>query len=1027
MVKRQKIQCMNTSDQSGFLKGSIVRLRLENFVTYDLIEFYPGPNLNMIIGPNGSGKSTFVCAICMGLGWNTSFLGRAKDVNEYIKFGSEMAHIEIELKGSDDEPNTIVSRVIHIDNTSTWELNGVSSSLKYVREKMNELNIQVDNLCHFLPQDKVCEFAQLTPEKLLRETERAVGDTEMLLQHEKLISLRASQKNDLSAKIMDQSQLENLNERQAIARRDVERFHEREVILKTIEILKFKIPFVQYSQARKAFYDFKGLRNEKKTELDKILKEYDPFFRKKTQIEATVNQYVAENNEIRNSLNYQKSALDSLILSFEEYDNSIKEICSEIRAEKRKEKERDQKIKELKETIAYMESRISDKPSENYMDDILDKLNEVNGHLKMVRKELQDLNIIIGEHMNRVKESKVALKQVQNKLDDLDNVREQRLQWLKQNDRDVFDAVIWLSNNRNKFKDHVYEPVYLEISVRDLKYADFLEACFQKNTYMAFTFLNRDDYLLFNRILVDSKEGCGRELRLHTAEFSNTSSPSLDMQKQPYISSELKQNFGMDGYLLDFLDGPSPVLNTLCHIANIHRIPVSINEISDECYRKLSRCVNSVNQLIFPVFISGKTHYTMRKSKYGRKDVSTVTKLVTKAQRFKTTVNAETKKILQQQIIDLELVIKKDEDSIQELRKTEESIKIRFNDEINRKNNLLKKKEDMEKEIKEWDRQVIRLEKTKETLYSLESFPNQYADNIKKLKEKMDEIVGQHSVSAIKLKDLILDAFQTTKDMVCASIREIQANANYVDVLEKNSEIVTKIDDIKKSYEELKQTTQNLKIIAADKLEIAQKNLEKVDEETRKEIENQMEQDMTEESLNEQINFEKMKLEFIYQTNPNVISQFEKREHDIKLLNERIKEYESRLQKVESDINDLRRIWEPRLDNIISKINCSFSEAFEYIGCVGEVRIGKSDEFDKWRIEILVKFRDNENLQLLTAQRQSGGERSVSTIFYLIAMQSISKVPFRVVDEINQGMDQKNERLVHAKLVDAMSKKNTSQ
>lgn len=34
-----------------------------------------------------------------------------------------------------------------------------------------------------------------------------------------------------------------------------------------------------------------------------------------------------------------------------------------------------------------------------------------------------------------------------------------------------------------------------------------------------------------------------------------------------------------------------------------------------------------------------------------------------------------------------------------------------------------------------------------------------------------------------------------------------------------------------------------------------------------------------------------------------------------------------------------------------------------------------------------VKFRQNEELQLLTAQRQSGGERSVSTILYLIALQ----------------------------------------
>ena len=49
--------------------GSIVRLKLENFVTYDSGEFFPGPSLNMVIGPNGTGKSTLVCAICIGLGW----------------------------------------------------------------------------------------------------------------------------------------------------------------------------------------------------------------------------------------------------------------------------------------------------------------------------------------------------------------------------------------------------------------------------------------------------------------------------------------------------------------------------------------------------------------------------------------------------------------------------------------------------------------------------------------------------------------------------------------------------------------------------------------------------------------------------------------------------------------------------------------------------------------------------------------------------------------------------------------------
>jgi structural maintenance of chromosomes protein 5 len=49
--------------------GSIVRVKLSNFVTYTSVEFNPGPSLNMVIGPNGTGKSTLVCAICLGLGW----------------------------------------------------------------------------------------------------------------------------------------------------------------------------------------------------------------------------------------------------------------------------------------------------------------------------------------------------------------------------------------------------------------------------------------------------------------------------------------------------------------------------------------------------------------------------------------------------------------------------------------------------------------------------------------------------------------------------------------------------------------------------------------------------------------------------------------------------------------------------------------------------------------------------------------------------------------------------------------------
>ena len=75
------------------------------------------------------------------------------------------------------------------------------------------------------------------------------------------------------------------------------------------------------------------------------------------------------------------------------------------------------------------------------------------------------------------------------------------------------------------------------------------------------------------------------------------------------------------------------------------------------------------------------------------------------------------------------------------------------------------------------------------------------------------------------------------------------------------------------------------------------------------------------------------------------------------------------------------------------------------------LRVATHADYDKWGIEILVKFRDSEPLQVLTDTRQSGGvgyvsniqERAISTMLYLISLQELCQSPFRVVDEINQG------------------------
>jgi hypothetical protein len=47
--------------------------------------------------------------------------------------------------------------------------------------------------------------------------------------------------------------------------------------------------------------------------------------------------------------------------------------------------------------------------------------------------------------------------------------------------------------------------------------------------------------------------------------------------------------------------------------------------------------------------------------------------------------------------------------------------------------------------------------------------------------------------------------------------------------------------------------------------------------------------------------------------------------------------------------------------------------------------------------------RTDTEFRELSKGAQSGGEKSVTTAVYMMALQELTQVPFRCVDEINQG------------------------
>jgi structural maintenance of chromosomes protein 5 len=282
---------------------------------------------------------------------------------------------------------------------------------------------------------------------------------------------------------------------------------------------------------------------------------------------------------------------------------------------------------------------------------------------------------------------------------------------------------------------------------------------------------------------------------------------------------------------------------------------------------------------------------------------------------------------------------------------------------------------------------------------------------------------------------------QAHEDLVQAHIRSIEALSDFENLKELNQHIE---QTLREKNEELKQANADLKEMskrATESRSKAARALETIrSQPDMAELFGSDEyRGMTTDQLEADIDSAKARLELTHEGSESIVKEFEDRQRAIGKLQDKLSGYLEKLADHENGIQEIRSQWEPRLDALVKTISDAFSDSFARIGCAGQVTVDKVEDepgpngepggsdFDQWSIQIQVKFRETENLSVLDSHRQSGGERAVSTIFYLMALQSLSASPFRVVDEINQGMDPRNERMVHERMVDiACAPRNTS-
>lgn len=521
-----------------------------------------------------------------------------------------MIEIELAKDGKRFKSNIIIRCTIKRDgNKTVFSVNGKPQGKKAVIELCRSLSIQIDNLCQFLPQDKVIEFAAMTPVELLRSTQRAVASQDMIDMHESLKDLRRNQKDIQAKNAADQEQLDNLEGRQRLQEADVERMREREQIENHVRMLEAARPFAEYRSLRAAHGQAKEKRKEAQKELTRLEKEVEPSLRAanaKEQYKAQIAAVVTQRKSVINQTERHADAIDK---KFRDLQDKHDELVAADSAEKSGGKKHRQEIVRLEGTINQLKRQMEVEPAEldvqaynrrirekrDAVDDSTTKVSELKKHQEELKRRGQDKNY--------------RIQQAENELAQLDSQAGKQKSKLQTLSRDTYKLWDWVQQNQNQFAKPVLGPPIVECTVKDPKYVDHIESLFQNVTMTSFTVQTRDDY----KKLSDQAHD-----RMHLKEINiRTMFDGLDHFRPP-VNPEQMRRFGFEGWALDYLHGPEPVLAMICAEIHIHEAGIALRDTTSQQYELLH---NSPIQS----WVTSKSCYKIsRRREYGPGATSTL-------------------------------------------------------------------------------------------------------------------------------------------------------------------------------------------------------------------------------------------------------------------------------------------------------------------------------------------------------------------------------------------------------------------
>lgn len=561
----------NGDSEVDYKPGSIVKVVMHNFMTHSDAVIQPKQRLNIVIGANGTGKSTVLNAICLGLGGDPKLLGRADQLHSFVRHNCDSGWIEITLAPHKGEPTHVLKREFTAEEGNkkgTCYINGTQVKLKHLQKLViDKYNISIDNLCTFLPQDRVGDFSGLTDQQRLIETQKTWAgqfcyQTHLdLIQAEELIVQSAGQVDTVKQEV------DRLQQTREPMLREKERMEDRRRAEEQAKLLKQKLVWLEFEEVRTKAIEAKEEKAKAKAEYEAAQKESMPL---QAEVERLSTHVKAAEGQIRNmdaSIQRHSADMKKQIEKFSRHDDEIETLMNDIMSLSQVRQKRKDEYQKCLEHLNGLRESFEQVDSE---EELQREFENAANAAKMSRKEYETVRRNVVALMEQFEEAKQNAVVLQEKLGRVRDHDSQRKQNVLRADPNVAKIANYIEQNRNQFRRPVYGPIAAEITMKDQSSADYLEFHTPNNVLKAFVVETKEDQKRLYEIAT-------KELKVPSVMTIHVKDGRLDPIDRIFSDQKiqaLKRDHGISGYLDETFAAPDSVLQALRSYAAVHQAVV---------------------------------------------------------------------------------------------------------------------------------------------------------------------------------------------------------------------------------------------------------------------------------------------------------------------------------------------------------------------------------------------------------------------------------------------------------------------